>query len=122
MRINLPFALVDVRIHLGEVRLPLAACRAVIVGIGIRVMADEGELAVDYTDQEVAEKLILLRKSDIRPHLGTGIPEPHGVNVSGIDECPPVSILVLAEMNSGIESIRETVGKHPGQLLVLEEA
>ena len=75
-------------------------------------MADEGELAVDHSRKEIAEMLVFLRKPYIRPYLSSGIPEPHGVDVTGIHECSPVPVLVLAEMNGGVESVREAVCKH----------
>ena len=85
-------------------------------------MADEGELAVDHSRKEIAEMLVFLRKPYIRPYLSSGIPEPHGVDVTGIHECSPVPVLVLAEMNGGVESVREAVCKHPGQFRVREQA
>ena len=78
-------------------------------------------MAVDDPGKEVAEVLVILGKPDIRPYLRSGIPEPHRVDVAGINECPPVPVFVLSEMNGSVESVREAVCKHPGKLLVLEK-
>ena len=71
LRVNFPFALVHVKVHLGLVRLPFTACRPVIERIGIRVDADQRELAVDDTCKEIAEILVPVGELYIRPYLGT---------------------------------------------------
>ena len=103
------------RVHVGQVRLPFAAFRTVVESVGIRVKRDQGKLAVDYPSEHVLEFLVLISKLNIRPDLCSGVPQPHGVDVSRIDESPPVSVLVFAEMDGGVQGVWVAIGEHPGQ-------
>ena len=122
VRVDLPLALVVVRVHVGEVRIPLAARRTVVEGVGVRVDADQGELAVDHAGEHVPKMLVLIGKLDVRPDLRTGVPQPHGVDVTGVDECPEVAVFVLAEVDSGVQGVRVAVGEHPGEARVFQDA
>ena len=122
VRVNLPFAFVVVRVHVGEVRIPLAARRAVVEGVGVRVDADQGELAVDHAGEHIPKMLVLIGKLDVRPDLRAGVPQPHGVDVTGVNEGPEVAVVVLAEVYGGVKGVRVAVGEHPGEALVLQDA
>ena len=115
VRVDLPLALVQVGIHLGEVALPAGAGRTVVEGIGIGIDADERELAVDDTGQHVLQMLILPRELHVRPDLRAGIAQPHGVDIARVDKGAPATRLVLSEMDGRVERVREAVGEHPGE-------
>lgn len=66
--------------------------------------------------------LILVGQLDVRPDLRPGVPEPHSVDVSGVNERLEVAVLVLAEMNGGVKGVRVAVGEHPGEARVLQDA
>ena len=86
LRVYLPLALVNFKLHVRHIALPLTSGRTVIEGIGIRVDIYELELTVDHSGEHVAKMFILGSKLDIWPHLRARIPEPHGMYVAGIDE------------------------------------
>ena len=122
VRVNLPLALVVVRVHVREVRIPFAARRAVVEGVGVRVDADQRELAVDHAGEHIPKMLILVGKLDVRPDLRAGVPKPHGVDVAGVNECPEVAVFVLAEVDCGVQGVRVAVGEHPGEAGVRQYA
>lgn len=73
VRVDLPFALVVVRIHIREVGLPLAAGRAFVEGVGIRIQADQRELAVDHAGEHILKMFILIGQLDVWPYLRSGV-------------------------------------------------
>lgn len=122
VRVDLPFALVVVRIHIREVGLPFAAGRAFVEGVGIRIQADQRELAVDHAGEHILKMLILIGQLDVRPDLRSGVTEPHRVDVAGVNEGPEVAVVVLAEVHGGVKGVWVAVGEHPGEAWVLQDA
>ena len=120
MRVNFPFALENIGIHLGNVIDSAVAGRTVIESIGIRVNADERELAADHAFKHLPEMLVLIGETHIRPDLRSGIAKPHGMDVSRVYECPEVSVFIFAEVHRGVKSIGKTVAEHPSQIWVLQ--
>ena len=106
----------DIGIHIGIVAHPFTASRTVIERIGIRVDIYQLELTVDHSGYHAAQGLVIIGKLHIRPHLRSGIPEPHGVYIAGIDKrVVHTVLLVLTEMHSGVQSVGKAVGEHPCQ-------
>ena len=95
LRVNLPFAFMHLKLHIGHITLPLSAGRSVIKGICIRIDVDELELTVDHSGEHVAKMFILGSKLDIWPHLRARIPEPHGMYVACVDESVIQSVRIL---------------------------
>ena len=116
LRINLPFPLVVVRVHVRTVSHPMASCRAVVERIGVD--SYRKELTIYDPGNHPPQMLILSSELHIRPDLGSGIAQPHGVYVSGIDEGVRIAVLVLAEMYRRVECVREAVAKHPRKFRV----
>ena len=86
VRIYLPLALeyVGVLGRAGDVIVSVVTGRALVERIGIRVYVDERKLLTDNAGEHFPQVLVFLAKLHIGPHLGAGIPEPHGVDVSGV--------------------------------------
>ena len=104
-------------LHGSLIGLPFAACRSHVEGIGIGVNEDAGKLAADDSAYEVAKGFVLTHIAQIGPHLGTAVAQPHGMNVTCIDECIIVTI-GIAVVYSGVEGVGEAVGKHPVEFRV----
>ena len=115
VRIYLPLALPHVRVLRGArlVRISVVSRGALVEGVGVRIYVDERKLLADNAGKHLAKMLILLAKIYIGPHLGTGIPQPHSVDVSGIHEGEPG---FLVKMDGGINGVGEAVAEHPAQL------
>ena len=56
---------------------------------------------------------VVSAKLYIRPHLGAGIAQPHGVDVAGVHKGETG---FLIKMNGGVQRIGEAVLEHPAQL------
>ena len=82
------------------------------VGVGIEF--DALELAADNARQHAAQVLVLIGQLEIGPHLRTGVAEPHGMDISGVDKCVGLPVfLVLAEMDGGVQRVGKAVSEHP---------
>ena len=62
--------------------------------------------------------LIFRRITDVRPDLCSGIPQPHRVDISCIDESVRVAVAVFAEVHGSVKRIRETVAEHPREFRI----
>ena len=108
----------DARFHIGIVTGPLSPLvRFLIEGISIRIDADAPELTQDHACDEFLQFGVVVDQRQIRPDLGAGIPEPHRVDIAGIDK----SVIVTDRMDGRVKGVGETVGEHPRQPVVLEK-
>ena len=115
VRIYLPLALEHVGV-LGRTRfivVTVVSGRALVERICVRVYVDERELLADNACKHLAQVLVFLAKLYIGPHLGAGIPQPHGMDVSGINE-GEAGVLVI--VYGGVQRVGKTVPEHPAQL------
>jgi hypothetical protein len=94
---------------------------AVIKRICIRVDIDTFKLAEDHSCQHFFQFGVRISQLHIRPYLCTGVAQPHGMNIPRIYERIRFAIASLTEMYGSIQGIRETVGKHPCQLRILQK-
>ena len=44
------------------------------------------------------------------------------MDVAGVDECPPVTVIVLSKMDGRVESVGVAVREHPGQTRVFQKS
>ena len=118
-RVDLPFTLVQLLLHLRAILLPLTARRALVESVRIGIDQDASRLAIDRTDQHLLQFLIFLRQHHIGINLRRAVAQPHGVNIARDDEGVwfPVHHLKLA---SRVQGIRITVLKHPSQFRILD--
>ena len=107
-------------LHVGEVAHPFTTDRTVVEGIGIGIDADALELAVNNACYHVLQLLVAVGELDIGPYLGSGVAEPHGMDIAGINESIVAAIGILAVVHGGIEGVGEAVLEHPCELGVLE--
>ena len=110
--VDLVLALVQFLFHFRLVALPFAAGGSGIEGVGVRICENAIELAADHAADEMAQRLVLINVTKIRPDLGGAVPEPHGVDVAGNYEGVVVS-LNASVADSGIKRVGETVCEHP---------
>ena len=122
MRVYLPLAFKHIRVARRPVGLVVGTDRLYIESIGIRVYADALELPVYHSCNHPPKLRIFIDIPQIRPHLGTGVPEPHRRYISGIYECIGMTVIVLCRMHGRIQCIRITVCEHPPQTRVLEHS
>ena len=123
LRVDLPLALVVVGVHLRVVGLPLAAGGADVEGVGVRVDGQAEELAADGALQHLAYELVFAGQAQVGPHLGTAVAQPHGVDVTRIDEGVGMPVLIgFREMDGGVQGVGEAVGEHPAQARVGQQA
>ena len=106
----------QVRRHRGVVALPLTASRPKVECIGIRVDTDTLELAQDSAPYHLAQFLVGLGKRHIRPHLRTGVSQPHGMDIARIDKGVVIAVLCSRIMDGRIERVGEAILKHPRQI------
>ena len=115
-RVNLIFAFVQLGLHVCEVACPRVVLqRTRIECVGIRVDVDALELAQDHTAQHLLQLRVFVCQLHIGPHLRSGVAEPHGSDVAGVNE----SVVLAVEVHSGVDSVREAVLKHPCQIFVI---
>ena len=115
--IHLPLPLVELRLHLREVVLPRAVPWLLVEGVGVGIYEDASGLTVDDPPDELPEARVLLHEGQVRPHLGRGVPEPHGLDVPGDDEGVGLPVQG-AEVHRGVQGVGEAVGEEPGHLRV----
>ena len=113
--IDFPFSFVHLGTHIRLVGHPLPARRPVVEGVGIGVERDEFELLVDDTGNQQAQRLVFSAQADIGPHLGTGIAQPHRMDITRIDKGLGRAVAVFPEMHRGIQGVGEAIAEHPGQ-------
>ena len=118
-RVDLPFTLVKLFLHLRAVALPLAPGRAFVEAVSVGIDQDAGGLAIDSSDQHLPQVLILLRQGDEGVNLRRGVTQPHGVNISGDHERIRLAVYHL-ELTGRVQGIRVAVLEHPSQLRVLD--
>lgn len=104
--------------HVGHIALPVAAGRTVVESIGIRIEVDTLELTADHTLYHIFESLVLVGKLQIRPHLGTRVAQPHGMDIAGVYKGIVLALVALAVMYCGVDGVGETILEHPGQFAV----
>ena len=114
-RINLPFTLMKFRLHVCQIRLPFAACRTVIKGVGIRININAHPLTVDNACQHFFQCRVFIGQLYIRPYLCSGVTQPHGMNISRIHKGIRTSVFKMPEVNRRIQRIGKTIRKHPDQ-------
>ena len=118
MGIDLPFALVHAGEHVRYIRAPLSPLVLFLIeGIRVRVYADAFELAQNDAGDELLQLGVLVDQAQIGPHLGAGIPQPHGMDVTRIYK----GVVVTHRMDRGVKRVGKTIGKHPGQPVVFKE-
>ena len=88
---------------------------AFVKSIGIGVYADHLRLPGDDALQNLLEPAVLSGILHIGPHLGRGIPQPHGGDVAGDDEVPSV----LRLLHRGLHGVQETLGRQRRQRAVV---
>ena len=121
-RVYFPFTFVQLRFHVRKVTHPMTVRNsAVIKSIRVRIDIDTFELAENNTCQHFFQFGIRISQLYVRPYLCTGVAQPHGVNIARIYERIRFAIASFTEMYSGVQRIRETVGKHPCQLRILQK-
>ena len=116
-RIDLPLALVQLRLHGGEVLGPGAAGGAVVERVGVRIYEHAPGLAVDDAGQHALQLGVLLGQRQVGPDLGGGIAQPHGVDIAGDDEGVRFAIQ-LAGTDRGVERIGKAVLEEPRQFRI----
>ena len=85
----------------------------------LRVDVDAEELTTDDTFQHFTKLRVVVGQLHIRPHLSTRVAQPHGMDVACVDKGVRLSV-GLAEVYSGVESVREAVLEHPSQVRILQ--
>ena len=118
-RVDLPFAFVEFRLHVGAVAFPFAACRAFVEAVGIWVDVDTPGLTVDNTCQHGFYRRIFVGEFNMGENLCRRVAQPHGVDVACQDESIGFAVQHLM-FAGGIQRIRETVFEHPGQFRVFQ--
>ena len=118
MGIDFPFSLMNSRLHVRYVLGPFAPLVFLFIEcICIRVDADAFELAQNHACDELLELGIIVNQGDVWPYLRARIPEPHRMDVSCIYE----GIIFSYRMDRSVKRVRETVGKHPCQPVILKQ-
>ena len=90
-------------------------------GICIWIDRNTLELTTDHSGNHLPEMIVLICKLNIGPYLGTGITEPHSVDIACVYESIFLSILIVTVINSGVKSVREAVGEHPAEFRIGQE-
>ena len=118
-RVDLPFTLVQLLLHLGMVALPFTTRSTFIEGIGIGIDVDAPGLSMNHTQQHVLHPCIIIGKLYIREYLSRRVAQPHGMNITCDDKGIWFTIPFLM-LTGGIQRIGETVFEHPSQFWVLQ--
>src|SRR5262249_13337027 len=108
-RIHLPFALVNARLHLRAIALPLADLALILVeGVCVGILEDATYLTIDDTGDELLERFVLLHQGQIRPDLRGAVAQPHRVDIArdDIGVRPAVNDF---EINRGVERVGEAI-------------
>ena len=116
-RIYLVFPLKHFRAHVRLVGLPSGSRRTVIESIRIAVDVDALELPKDNAANHPPQRFVLIGKLHVGPHLSARIAQPHGWDIARIDK-RVVFAVNHPIVDSRLQRVRKTVGKHPRQLRV----
>ena len=104
-RVDLILALKHLWLHIGVILLPTSPGRSVIVGIGIAVDIDALELAQNHATQHFSQFLVFVGKGYVWPNLCARVTEPHGWNVTSIDEGIVITIAQHSVMNRALQRV-----------------
>ena len=108
--VDLPFALEDHRIGLGEIRLVVYARRRDVEGVGVGIDIDEFQLAADNPRDHPLQLRVLTAQLHVGPHLSSRIAQPHRRNIARVDVRVGISRGVLAVVYRGHEVERVRAG------------
>ena len=117
--VDLVLTLEHLRLHLCIILLPAGSCRSIVIGIGITVDVDTLQLTQDNTTKHFSQFLVFVGKGYVRPHLCTGVAKPHGRNIACIYKGIVITIFEHTIVNSTLQGVGITVGKHPGEFGIL---
>ena len=116
-RVDFPFPLIHFGLHIRHVGRPIASRRLLIEGIGVWVDIDTLELTANHSGQHFLQFRILIGQLYVGPHLRTGIPQPHGMDITRVHE----GVVRPVEVDGRIQRIREAILKHPCQFRIRQQ-
>ena len=97
----------------GQVLHVAAVIVALVEGVGVGVLGDVDGVALDHLLDDVGQLGALGRHGEVVVHLGGGVAEPHGVDITRDDE----GRAVIQELGGGLQGVGVALGEEQSQIV-----
>ena len=111
--IDLVFPLPVPGVAVRDILLPAVSVGPFIERVGIGVNTNAAHLTADQPPHQIPENLVVFQKGQVMHHLGGGISQPHGADITGKYVC----LIIFQKFCGCLCRADKAVLKHPFQLI-----